>query len=546
MTFDSIINNLPESSGVWLFMPVASLVVFWLARGLARRCGFVDRGDGNLKLQSEPVALLGGIGVLLVWLLGAVLFADSTAQLSTSLLVAAVAITALGAVDDLFALSARVKLAGQLLICGCYFGFGDRIDYAAMTELPAMSWLIDVIGSSDALANVFVFACLMAASVLIINAVNLLDGMDGTLSVYGISVAGSLAWIGPDSLSMAVICIALCGFLVFNHPPATMYLGDAGSLLVGFLLFDALLQSLTVHSGGMASQTGTVVSLLVLLTVPVCDTALAIFRRLAQGVGPMSGDRGHIHHRLQEREETTRAALSKWAVINLTVVAIAASCRLSGDWRFACLLPLVGCVAIRMQLLGHVEYRVVRQLAGELNRLTRNLLGRVREEYSASRLVLHAESRTIVSSQASSSQDRLSIYGGDRAEDDRAENDREEDTVPRIVCRDHHSYRLAIRFTHVLGQRKQDFGSVGKIRQLQDLSPEKFSIEEISSVDQHAQRFGTQSEPIALVIDLGPDGFESTLFVKREGRLVELQRQHISSDLDVQHDQSAWAERRAA
>lgn len=536
MTFDSIINNLPESSGVWLFMPVASLVVFWLARGLARRCGFVDRGDGNLKLQSEPVALLGGIGVLLVWLLGAVLFADSAAQLSTSLVVAAAAITALGAVDDLFALSAKVKLAGQLLICGCYFGFGERIDYSALTELPAMSWLIDVIGSSDALASVFVFACLMAASVLIINAVNLLDGMDGTLSVYGISVAGSLAWIGPDSLSMAVICIALCGFLVFNHPPATMYLGDAGSLLVGFLLFDALLQSLTYHSGPMAEQTGTVVSLLVLLTVPICDTALAIFRRLAQGVGPMSGDRGHIHHRLQEREKTTRAALSKWAVINLTVVAIAASCRLSGDWRFACLLPLVGGVAIRMELLGHVEYRVVRQVAGELKRLTRNLLGRVREEYSASRLVLHAESRTIVSTQALTAQNRLSIYGGDK----------QEESVPRIVCRDHQSYRLAIRFTHVLGQRNQDFGSVGKIRQLQDLAPEKFLIEEIASVDQHTERFGTPSEPIALVIDLGPDGFESTLFVKREGRLVELQRQHISGDQDVQHDLSAWAERRAA
>jgi len=280
---------------------VIALAVTPLFRVMAHRLGFVDRPDGKRKLHPNPVPRVGGWVIATVYLLalgGIVVFgfgegglAHTAIPKAVTVLPAAALVLITGLLDDWLSLKPWQKLAGQTLAALVAFSAGIRVEgIHGMLDGPFWSLLLTVFWL-----------------VLCSNAFNLIDGMDGLATGVGLvaTVTMTLAAILYGDLELAWVTLplagALLGFLYYNFNPASVFLGDSGSLLVGFLLG---------AYGVMWSQKSTTIlgmtAPIMVLSVPLIDTALAVVRRFLRGQPIFGADRGHIHHRLLERGFTPR------------------------------------------------------------------------------------------------------------------------------------------------------------------------------------------------------------------------------------------------
>ena len=268
------------------------------ARWIAPRLGFVDRPDGRRKLHQQPTPLLGGVAVfgglvsttLLSYLCGGLELLDAHAsQFLIWSLATASLFCAIGIFDDRHPLRPRTKFLFQVLACLPFAIWGRTatgIDLLGM-EFNLGAWSVPV-------TVLWLVAC--------VNAFNLLDGLDGQATSLGI--IGCLAFAGLAALRgdfastlMALLIVGnLLGFLWHNKPPARIFLGDAGSLTIGFLA-GALALETSLSTTGLFS----LVLPCVVLAVPLFDTGMAIVRRKLNGRGISEADREHIHHCLQDR-----------------------------------------------------------------------------------------------------------------------------------------------------------------------------------------------------------------------------------------------------
>jgi UDP-GlcNAc:undecaprenyl-phosphate/decaprenyl-phosphate GlcNAc-1-phosphate transferase len=244
---------------------VCALVATPLAAAVARRLGFVD-APGRLKVHDDPVPYLGGVAVF------AALAGPVAAERPLLLLPIGLALV-LGLIDDRGGVSAATRL---ILAAG--------IGVVAALVLP-------VHGFVDALVTV-------ALVVGLLNAINLLDGLDGVASGVSVMAAIGFAFVVEGEFQVLAFALAgsLSGFLVWNRPPARIYLGDAGSYLIGTALAMLLVASL-VEGGSLAQSTGAVL----FVAVPVADTAVAVVRRFRARRPLLEGDRGHIYDQLVDR-----------------------------------------------------------------------------------------------------------------------------------------------------------------------------------------------------------------------------------------------------
>src|SRR5262245_6292773 len=216
-----------------------SLAFTPLVRRLSARCGLVDRPDGMRKMHARATPVAGGLAVLLAvaLTLGAALLvpgpwepllAGQAADLLW-LLVASVMICGMGMLDDLGYLRGRHKLAGQVLTAGVLVGSGLVVEH------------IQVFGHS---LDLGIFAVPFTVLLLLgaINSLNLMDGMDGLLSTVGLIITLGMAAIAAfggrwEAAAVAVTMAgALLGFLRYNYPPASIFLGDTGSMLIGLVV----------------------------------------------------------------------------------------------------------------------------------------------------------------------------------------------------------------------------------------------------------------------------------------------------------------------
>ncbi|MBL8892704.1 MAG: undecaprenyl/decaprenyl-phosphate alpha-N-acetylglucosaminyl 1-phosphate transferase [Planctomycetaceae bacterium] len=268
---------------------------------LATEMGFVDNPDSRRKLHARPIPLVGGIAIfgtttLLVVLgvqqFGAWLAPDSTDGLAFSLkhhglFWASLAILCLGMVDDRYKIRGRIKLAGQLAIA---------------TGLIASGYFFDRVQVGPQMIHFGVFAVLVVYFWILgsINSVNLLDGADGFAGTLGFVVSLSLAvmgFLGRETGVEAVIAAALAGsiggFLWFNMPPAKVYLGDGGSMLIGLVI-----GALAISTALKEETLYAFVAPIAMLAIPIFDSGLAVLRRQLTGRNIYTVDRGHLHHRL--------------------------------------------------------------------------------------------------------------------------------------------------------------------------------------------------------------------------------------------------------
>lgn len=284
-----------------------------LCRDVFLRVGLVDRPDADRKLHGKPVPRVGGIPIaagyvlalavlMLLPLAGRPVLAEHLPAM-WRLIPAILLIFLTGIVDDLHGISPKQKLAGQSAAAILAWLGGARILGVAGFALP--EWI------SLPVTIVWLIGCA--------NAFNLIDGSDGLAA--GIGLFATLATLGAAflkdtfllALATAPLAGALLGFLRYNFPPASIFLGDSGSLMIGFLLgaFGALWSQKAVTAVGMAAP-------LMVLAVPILDVILTIARRALRGRPVFTGDRGHIHHRLLDRGLTPRAvALLLYAICGI-------------------------------------------------------------------------------------------------------------------------------------------------------------------------------------------------------------------------------------
>lgn len=362
---------------VWWISAVSfgvSLAATPIVRFIAYRAKIVDRPDDLLKPHGRPVAYLGGAAMcagllvglacyltvmprgaehisaiaadLAAWRTGAVL-ANPVWNLG-AIMLGCVVITVLGLLDDILTLKPRNKVLGQLLAAAILLagGVGDRMAMIvfSLIHVSPPEWVLFPVSS-------LMCAVLVVATC---NATNLLDGLDGLCGgVTGIISLGFLAlgvWLAtyannPDSEQLRVALAlamagAVFGFLPYNIPPASIFMGDAGSMLLGFFVGTSMVMFC------QESNPRWFVAAWAVFALPALDTGLAVVRRLVSGKGVFTGDRSHLYDQLVDRGMTVKQVVVLFYALAGLAAAIGVSVAIYVRLRYAAPLYLVSLIAI--------------------------------------------------------------------------------------------------------------------------------------------------------------------------------------------------------
>jgi UDP-GlcNAc:undecaprenyl-phosphate GlcNAc-1-phosphate transferase len=278
---------------------VISLVFTPLARRLAIRLQ-IFASPNHRTVHNDLTPKLGGLSIFAAFAIGLIIYAQFSHRFDNlwGLLFGGGFVLLVGLKDDLYHLSCYRKLLGQTVaaIIAVYFGFmTDTLYLPSGITLELGYW-------AAPLSVLWIVG--------ITNAVNLLDGLDGLASGFTIVVAlfvllGAVVLANFEAAAIALILIAAAaGFLRYNLTPAKIFMGDSGSLFLGFALAGLSLKAFTVPF--MGSHLAVMV---VLFLVPLADTSLSIVRRISSGKHPFSPDKKHIHHRLLDLGLSQTAAV---------------------------------------------------------------------------------------------------------------------------------------------------------------------------------------------------------------------------------------------
>ncbi|HEX5821837.1 MAG TPA: MraY family glycosyltransferase [Solirubrobacterales bacterium] len=318
-TIDALFAFIFAGAAVWTLVPATE--------SLARRIG--DRAidfPNERSLHDLPTPKLGGLAVLVAVLIGGSIFLPWDHE-TRSILAGAIVITAVGVIDDLVDLPAGVKLLGQTAAAIIPVASGVTVDSFTLPFLgrvdPGSVQLFDPpgIGPID-LGQVLTVIGIVAVA----NVINLIDGVDGLAAGVCLISAAALAVIALSldrnaaGVLAAVTAGASLGFLRHGFPPASSFMGDTGSNLLGYLMAVVTVQG--------ALKTNAVVALffpLAILAVPILDTSFVVAKRVKYGRAIYRADMEHFHHRMARigfSPRRTIAYLYGWTLI-LAGVALA-------------------------------------------------------------------------------------------------------------------------------------------------------------------------------------------------------------------------------
>jgi UDP-GlcNAc:undecaprenyl-phosphate/decaprenyl-phosphate GlcNAc-1-phosphate transferase len=291
---------------------LAALVAFAVAAALtplvARFATSIGAVDDNKKrgLAEKPIPLLGGLAIFAGALVAGLLFLPDN-QRTEGILAAAALITLVGAIDDYRPLNPAVKLAGQIAAAVVLVTSGVQVDAFTFPFVHRVD-----LGDLGGPLTVF-------AVVLLMNVVNFSDGIDGLAA--GVCAIAAVAFsiiafdLGRNTAGIlaAIVCGASLGFLIFNFNPASIFMGDCGSNLLGLLLGAVIVEG-SLKTNALIALVGP----LVVLAVPFLDTSFVVAKRLKYRRVPWKGDSNHFHHRFHRIGFSQRRAvlyLYAWTLI---------------------------------------------------------------------------------------------------------------------------------------------------------------------------------------------------------------------------------------
>ncbi|WP_336787388.1 glycosyltransferase family 4 protein [Paenibacillus sp. MMO-177] len=354
---------------------IIALVMTPLVKKFAFKIGAIDKPN-HRKVHTRIMPRMGGLGIYLAFAVGFLilmpfipdgLLNQEGENLIRAVLVGGTMIILIGAFDDRFELSAKLKLVAQIAAaCVVVFGFGIKIDLLNVpfgaTMQPIEAWVAIPI-------TIFWI-------VGVTNAINLIDGLDGlaggvsAIAIGTILVMAIIMGNEPIILLSVLLLGGIVGFLYFNFHPAKIFMGDSGSLFLGFCL--AMLSMTSFKQITIVSF----VTPLLIIGVPLSDTFFAIIRRLVNKRPIFAPDKGHLHHCLQELGFSHRktvliiwsvaAVFGGFAILQSTVVQSS-----SANWiTFIVICLVIFSLQIGAELIGIVD-KTRRPLINFLNRMFR-------------------------------------------------------------------------------------------------------------------------------------------------------------------------------
>lgn len=305
-TVRGIVTNIVFVALAFAFAFFMSYIITPLIKKLATRVGAIDVPEDDRRMHKRPIPRLGGIAIFIAFLLGVLIFVTFTGDNKAYIymLIASFLIVGMGIVDDIRNLNAWIKLAVQIVAALIVVMNGVVIETMFGYELGNWAYPITMIWI-----------------VGITNAINLIDGLDGL--ACGVSTISAVALLivavlvpGPDMTTIIVtaVLIGSCsGFLPYNVYPAKIFMGDVGSMLLGFVL-----SVISVEGSFKASF----VAPLLVLGFPILDTLMAVFRRIRKKQSVFQADRKHFHHRLIDMGLNHKQSVSLlWGVSALLGIA---------------------------------------------------------------------------------------------------------------------------------------------------------------------------------------------------------------------------------
>jgi UDP-GlcNAc:undecaprenyl-phosphate GlcNAc-1-phosphate transferase len=343
-----------EIRGLSLALPLAvaffaAIAATPFAGRLATRIGAIDRPSARGVNQRPGMPLLGGIAVAVAFFAG-MLAVDQVSRSALEaerwwgLLVGGLVLIGTGIWDDRFGMTALPKLTLQLIAAAIAIASGFEI------------WRLSV-GSGEEVVNLprwLVWPASLLWIVGVTNALNLLDGLDGLAAGVGAIIAATLtviAWQAgaPFGVFLGLALVgALLGFLPHNFAPARIFLGDTGSLFIGYML------ALVALEGYKQTSLITLLAPLLALAIPILDTTLSIVRRMRSHTPIFSADRMHMHHRLLDTEGSPRAAVLQFYFVTAAFCLIALSFSFAKLPGIIAIPILVAVAALTLRLLRNI------------------------------------------------------------------------------------------------------------------------------------------------------------------------------------------------
>jgi UDP-GlcNAc:undecaprenyl-phosphate GlcNAc-1-phosphate transferase len=369
---------------VFLVSAGTVLLITPLVRRVAARLGAIDR-PSDRKVHPKPTPTLGGIGILagVLVAMGVAYFIPEFRRLYRQsfelqgVVLGALVITGLGVVDDLRALSAPAKAAGQILAAGLLILTGVELLFFWFPTQGVIS-----LGSDVAVPLTVAWVLIM------VNATNFIDGLDGLAAgIVAIAASAFFVWVvaapSPFSESTSIAALiaavtagAAIGFLPYNFYPARIFMGDSGAMLLGLLLAASTIagvgRTIQPSRGALAAFAIPILIPLFVVAVPLVDVILAIVRRIRRGRPVYAPDKEHIHHQLRQIGHTHRRAvliMYFWSIV-IAGAGLAVSFvhdRAVVSFFLGLALLLIGATVIPRRLKERRRLRSVRRATPEVS-----------------------------------------------------------------------------------------------------------------------------------------------------------------------------------
>ncbi|WP_142413242.1 glycosyltransferase family 4 protein [Hathewaya massiliensis] len=280
---------------------VFSLILTPIVRNLAIKVNAVDIPKDNRRVHKKPIPLLGGIAIFLSFVIGIIFQKESLNFQEIGIIIGATIITIGGVLDDIREIRPLYKLLFQLAGTIALIAFGLRINYVT-----------NPFTSSELFLNIGVLSIPLTILWIIgvTNAFNLIDGLDGLSAGIGFISSITLFIIAilnnryETAIMTAILAGALLGFIPYNFNPASIFMGDTGSQLIGFLL-----AAISIKGAIKSAAAFSLAVPILAFGLPIYDTLFAMVRRKINGKPIMQADKGHFHHRLLNMGLSQRQAV---------------------------------------------------------------------------------------------------------------------------------------------------------------------------------------------------------------------------------------------